>query len=110
MEYLREIMDSDKKNMVIRILESVANSGRNAHIRQAINQFRMNKRYIEIQKAFLKRLLASKAGMVVIAFRKIQSLPERINHPLFEKANNFEKGLSSFAAKVLRQSFVSFKS
>ena len=103
-------MDSDKKAMVIRMLESVADSGRNAQIRKAINKFRLNRKYVDIQRNFLKRLLVSKAGMVVLAFRKMQYLPERINHPLFEKTNKFEKGLSSFAAKVLRQSFISFKS
>ena len=48
--------------------------------------------------------------MVVIAYRKISSLPDRVDRPLFEKANKFEKGLSSFADKMLRQSFQSFRS
>ena len=102
-------MDADKKAMVIKTLESVVNQGINGQLRKAIHQFRLNKKYMEIQRNFLKRLLGSKAGMVATSFRKILSLPERINHPLFEKANKFEKGLSAFASKILRQSFVEFK-
>ena len=48
----------------------------------------------EIQRNFLKRLLMSKAGMVVIAFRKIQTLPERKDAEAYQRANKFEKGLS----------------
>ena len=91
------------------MLESLANQGLKGQLRNAINQFRLNRKYVEIQRNFLKRLLVSKAGMVVIAFRKIRSLPERVNRPLFEKANRFEKGLSTFADKILRLSFTSFK-
>ena len=39
----------------------------------------------------------SKAGLVVIAFRKIQSLPELKNNEAFKKATKFEKGLVAFA-------------
>ena len=103
-------MNAQQKMSVIKLLESVVNQGIKGQIRNAINQFRLNRRYVDIQRNFLKRLLLSKAGMVVIAFRRIQMLPDRIDRPLYERANKFEKGLSSFAEKVLRQSFSSFKS
>ena len=51
----------------------------------------------------------SKAGMVVIGFRKIQTLPERRDDAAFAKANRFEKGLSSFVDRTLRQSFNAFR-
>ena len=103
-------MNDKEKMSVIKLLESVVNQGIKGQIRNAINQFRLNRKYVDIQRNFLKRLLLSKAGMVVIAFRRIQMLPDRIDRPLYERANKFEKGLSSFAEKVLRQSFSSFKS
>ena len=103
-------MNAQQKMSVIKLLESVVNQGIKGQIRNAINQFRLNRKYVDIQRNFLKRLLLSKAGMVVIAFRRIQMLPDRIDRPLYERANKFEKGLSSFADKVLRQSFSSFKS
>ena len=44
-------------------------------IRNALNKFRLNRKIVEIQRNFLKRLLMSKAGLVVIAFKKFQTLP-----------------------------------
>ena len=38
----------------------------------------------------------SKAGLVVIAFRKLQTLPERKDSANYLKATKFEKGLSLF--------------
>jgi hypothetical protein len=52
----------------------------------------------------------SKAGMVVIAYRKIQSLPNVVDSELYAKANKFEKGLSHFVDRTLRKSFEAFKS
>ena len=103
------MMTLSQKHKIITMLESIISHGRNGQLRKAINQFRLNRKYVEIQRNFLKRLLVSKAGMVVIAFRKMRFLPDRIDHPLYEKANKFEKGLSAFATKILRQSFAGFK-
>ena len=57
----------------------------------------------------MKRLLVSKAGMVVIAFRKIQTLPERRNMEAYGRASKFERGLSTFVERIIRQSFGSFR-
>ena len=51
----------------------------------------------------------SKAGLVVIAFRKIQSLPEKRNNEAFKKASKFEKGLANFATRTLKRALDSFK-
>ena len=51
----------------------------------------------------------SKAGLVVIAFKKILSLPERVNQAQNEKANKFTKGLLSFVNNTLKRSFGAFK-
>ena len=91
------------------MLENLLHHGRNAQIRDVINKFRTNRKIIDIQRNFLKRLLMSKAGMVVIAFRKIQTLPERPDNEKFIKANKFEKGLSTFVDRTLRKSWNAFK-
>ena len=51
----------------------------------------------------------SKAGRVIVAFKKIQSLPIPKDKAAFERANRFEKGLSSFVDRTLKRSFNSFK-
>ena len=68
---------------------NVLNNGNQGKIRQAIQKFRMNRKIIDIQRNFLKRLLMSKAGMVVISVKKWQSLPERADGRKNEKASKF---------------------
>jgi len=69
----------------------------------------LNRRITEIQRNFLKRLLMSKAGLVVIAFRKIQTLPERKDNTAFLKASKFEKGLATFAERTLKRALGAFR-
>ena len=65
----------------------------------------MNRKITDIQRNFLKRLLMSKAGLVVLAFKKIQSLPVRSNPgPAIE----FEKRLTSFIDRTLRRTWKGF--
>ena len=61
--------------MLLKVLNGLVKNSKTAQIRDAVAKFRMNRRVTEIQRNFLKRLLMSKAGLVVIAFRKMQSLP-----------------------------------
>ena len=58
---------------------------------------------------FINRMLLSKSGRLYVAFRKIQSLPERKSHENDQKANKFEKGLSDFISRTLRRTFEAFK-
>ena len=51
----------------------------------------------------------SKAGLVVIAFRKIQTLPERKDNAAFLKASRFEKGLASFVERTVKRALGAFK-
>jgi hypothetical protein len=51
----------------------------------------------------------SKAGLVVIAFRKIQTLPEKKNNEAFAKASRFEKGLATFAERTLKRALGAFR-
>ena len=61
------------------LLNNLLNNGNTNKIRDAINKFKQNRKINEIQRNFLKRLLMSKAGLVMIAFKKFVSLPNRIN-------------------------------
>ena len=66
----------------------------------------MNRKITDIQRNFLKRLLMSKAGLVVLAFKKMQNLPDRKNHgPAIE----FEKRLTSFIDRTLRSTWKGFR-
>ena len=81
----------------MKVLEGILKNGRINQIRDAINKFRLNRRVVEIQRNFLKRLLMSKAGLVVIGFKKMQSLPERKrNTEEYARLMKFEKGLATF--------------
>ena len=95
--------------MVLRVLDGLLKNSKAAQIRNVLLKFRMNRRVIEIQRNFLKRILMSKAGLVVIALRKMQSLPERRNMEALKKASKFEKGLASFAQRTLKRALDSFK-
>ena len=108
-EKLRERMSNQQKEGVLKVLANLLNNGKTAQIREAINKFRLNRRITEIQRNFLKRLLMSKAGLVVIGFKKWQGLPERKDNAAFLKASKFEKGLSSFVDRTLKRSFGAFK-
>ena len=65
--------------MCVKILMGLLNNGAQAKIREVINKFRINRKITDIQRNFMKRLMMSKAGLVVIAFRKWQGLPERVD-------------------------------
>ena len=65
---------------------------------------------MDIHRHFLKRLLTSKSGMVVIAFKKIQSLPERKkNAGIYDQFLKFERGLHDFYTSTLKRSYVAIK-
>ena len=79
-------------------------------IRESINKFKLNRKIVDIQRNFLKRLLISKAGLVMIAFKKFQSLPERKKDPKgFDKLLKFERGLNEFFVSTMKKSYVAIK-
>ena len=51
----------------------------------------------------------SKAGLVVVGFKKWQGLPEKKNNEAFIKASKFEKGLANVVDRALKKSFGAFK-
>ena len=106
---IQDQMTNQEKAALLKMLENLLQNGRTAKIREAIEKFRTNRRITDIQRNFLKRLLQSKAGLVVVAFKKIQTLPERRDDALYTKANKFEKGLSTFVERTLRRPFNAFK-
>ena len=68
-------MSNKEKAALLKMLEGLLKNGRIARIREVIEKFKMNRKITDIQRNFLKRLLMSKAGLVVLAFKKMQSLP-----------------------------------
>jgi hypothetical protein len=75
-EKLRERMSNQQKESVLKVLNGPPQQlERPLRFSEAINKFRLNRRITEIQRNFLKRLLMSKAGLVVVGFRKVASPP-----------------------------------
>ena len=72
-------MGMNEKGAAVKSLEDLVRGGIVSQLRSVINKFRQNRKTVDIQRNFLKRLLASKAGMVISAFRRIQTLPEKKN-------------------------------
>ena len=72
---IRERLSNSQKEQMLKVLDQLLHSSKQLQVREIIQKFRLNRRVTEIQRNFLKRLLMSRAGLVVIAFRKIQTLP-----------------------------------
>ena len=51
----------------------------------------------------------SKAGLVVVGFKKWQGLPEKKDNSAFLKASRFEKGLAAFVDRTIKKSFGAFR-
>ena len=51
---------------------NLINNGNQTKIRDAIQKFRENRKITDIQRNFLKRLMMSKVGLVVLGFKKWQ--------------------------------------
>ncbi len=88
-EKIRERLNNSQKEQVLKVLDQLLHSSKQLQVREVIQKFRLNRRVTEIQRNFLKRLLMSRAGLVVIAFRKIQTLPERKDNDKYSKASTF---------------------
>ena len=63
------------------VLNNLLHHSKREKVAEVIRKFRENRKIIDIQRTFLKKLLLSKAGMVVVACKKIISLPERKKDP-----------------------------
>ena len=109
-EKLKERMSNQQKEAVLKVLDGLLKYSKIDMIREAINKFRMNRKVVDIQRNFLKRLLMSKAGLVMIGFKKFQSLPERKKDPKgYDKLLKFERGLNEFFISTMKRSYVAVK-
>ena len=54
---------------MLKLLANLLHGSKQQQLRDAIAKFRTNRKIVNVQRNFLKRLLQSKAGMVMIAFR-----------------------------------------
>jgi hypothetical protein len=62
-----------------------------------------------IQTNFMNRLMKSKIGKVVEAFKTWKGLPERKDNAAFLKASKFEKGLANFVERTVKRALGAFK-
>ena len=109
-EKLRERMTSQEKESVLQVLDSLLHQSKREMIRDVINKFRLNRKIVDIQRNFLKRLLLSKAGLVVTAFKLMQKLPEKKKDPeSYQKFMKFERGLQEFFTATMKRSYVAVK-
>ena len=91
---IEDAMSNQEKASLLKMLEGLLKNGRIAKVREVIEKFKQNRKITDIQRNFLKRLLMSKAGLVVVAFRKMQSLPERKDGDLYMlKPTNLKRAL-----------------
>ena len=94
-EKIREKLTNQQKETVLMVLNGLLKGSRQDQIRDALQKFRNHRKIVDIQRHFLKRLLMSKAGIVVLAFNKFKSLPDRRKGPEgYDKLLKFERGLS----------------
>ena len=107
-EGLKQTISSEKKKAVIKVINELLSNSKSVKIRETIMKFRHNKRIVEIQRNFLKRLLMSKAGMVVIGFKKWQTLPT-ISRTSYHKASKFEVNLARFIDRTLSSVYRPFR-
>lgn len=103
-------MGNNQKKYILALLEGLLRSNKKQQLRNVISKFRTNKNIKTVQRNFLKRLMQSKAGMTMVAFRAIKTLPQRQDRKGDRRANRFEKGLSDFVNRTLRRSFEAFQS
>ena len=109
-EKLRDRISDKEKQSCISVLNSIVHQNKREMIREAINKFRINRKIVDIQRHFLKRLLLSKAGLVMIAFKKIESLPERKkNVGIYDQFLKFERGLQDFYTSTAKRSYIAIK-
>ena len=109
-EKLRDRMTSQQKEAVLNVLNNLLHHNKRERIADAIRKFRENRKIVEIQRSFLKRLLLSKAGLVVVAMKKIQSLPEKRKDPKgYDQFLKFERGLQDFFNSTMKRSYTPIK-
>ena len=69
-EKLRERLTNKEKESVLNVLNNLLHHSKREKIAEVIRKFRENRKIVDIQRNFLKKLLLSKAGMVVVCMQK----------------------------------------
>ena len=109
-EKLRSRLSDKEKQSVLNVLNNLLHNSKRDKIAEVIRRFRSNRKIVDIQRNFLKKLLLSKAGLVVVAFKKIQSLPERKKDAKgYDNFMRFEKGLQEFWSNTMKRAYVPVK-
>ena len=103
---INKINNKERANL-LKLLESLLSNDKVNRLREIVNKFRLNQRVNEIQRNFLKRLMMSRAGLVAVAFKTIQTLPRNLD---IVKPNQFQQGLEKLVVNVLKKTFAAFRS
>ena len=72
---LRKTITQEQKKYMLKLMDNLIHQNKNQQLRDIITKFKMNSRIIMIQRNFLKRMLQSKIGLVMKAFREVKGLP-----------------------------------
>jgi len=63
----------------------------------------------EVQRHILNKILSTKTGKILDAFKKWKGIPEKKNMKKYMKATQFERGLSDFFTSTMKRSYVAIK-
>ena len=74
-EDLKNKLNDQEKKTLLKLLEDLLNNDKINRLREIVNKFRLNQKVNEIQRNFLRKLMGSRAGLVAVAFKTIQTLP-----------------------------------
>ena len=102
---LQEALDQEKRKIMLEQLEKFLGNSRNHKLRDALDKFRQHSGIQRVMTNLYNKLLSTKYGQVVKVFHKWHALPERQDSEELKIANEFERRLSNFANKSIRQSF-----
>ena len=107
-EDLKNKLTNKEKANLLKLLEDLLNNDKINRLREIVNKFRLNQRVNEIQRNFLRKLMQSRAGLVAVAFKTIQTLPPLPVDNI--KPNQFQQGLEKLVNNVLKKTFAAFRS
>jgi hypothetical protein len=103
---LKARISLEQKGKFIALLNNLLNNDRVTRIKDIVDKFRLNARITEIQRRFLSRMLNTKAGRILTAFKAIKELPESRD---LSAGVQFHNKLLEYALKPVRESFNKFK-
>ena len=105
---MKNKLNDQEKKTLLKLLEDLLNNDKINRLREIVNKFRLNQKVNEIQRNFLRKLMGSRAGLVAVAFKTIQTLPALPIDSI--KPNQFQQGLEKLVNNFLKKTFAPFRS